>query len=186
MTRTNRELYELVRSFRSKFGDRFPPLEIYLSSLWRLVSQAQPAPLSWEQLAIWLEQAFTEAPPPFDPAWLQRHPNFKEGLTSYEDWEDRILFQIADLRRMVEAGLLEDEQRYFGLNSPSRSRWYNFEPLTYLECGVRGTVGGYKEDEVIVLIPPPPGESADSAIEALEPLTWEMFIAILESGQWYE
>ena len=26
---------------------------------------------------------------------------------------------------------------------------YNFDPLAYLECGVRGSVGGYKEGEVL-------------------------------------
>jgi hypothetical protein len=41
---------------------------------------------------------------------------------------------------MAEAGTLENEYRYFGIDSPTGFRWYNFDPCSYLECGVRGSL----------------------------------------------
>ena len=87
---------------------------------------------------------------------------------------------------MAEAGLLEDKYRYFGIDSPSGSRWYNFDPLTYLECAIRGQYGGYEEAEVIVLIPPPAGESADDPVREITAFSWADFIGLLECGQLYE
>ena len=81
---------------------------------------------------------------------------------------------------------MADKYRYFGLNSPSGAYWYNFDPLTYLECGIRGTWGGYLDDEVIVLIPRPAAEAIEDRFYNLETFTWADFIAILECGQWYE
>jgi hypothetical protein len=33
------------------------------------------------------------------------------------------------------ARLLQDEFRYFGIDSPTGHRWYNFDPASYLHCG---------------------------------------------------
>jgi hypothetical protein len=65
-------------------------------------------------------------------------------------------------------------------------RWYNFDPCSYLECGVRGSLGGYTEDEVIVLIPPEDGASADSPVVPVNCLTWDQFADLLWCGAVYE
>jgi hypothetical protein len=184
---TNRNLYEFVRNLKDKHkGESLPSLEDYLCSLWSIVSRSQHSLPTFEKLVEWLEKAFTEEPPQFNPDWMERSLWYEGELTDYADWEHLILFQIADLRRMAEAGILENEYRYYGIDSPSGSRWYNFDPLTYLECGVRGMYGGYEEDEVIVLIPPPEGESADSPVCILNEFTWQDFSGILKYGQEYE
>ncbi len=162
-----------------------PSLEAYLRSLWSVVAQDRDEALTAEKFVEWVMTAWVMAPPPFNPEWLERHPKFSDEA-DFEAWEYCILYQIADLRKMHEAGLLNDEYRYFGIDSPSGSRWYNFDPLTYLECGVRGELGGYLEDEVIVLIEPVEGESADSPVFEVADFTWEMFIGILGCGQMYE
>ena len=183
---TNREIYLLVRSFEEKYKGQLPSLEEYLRSLWLLVSQSNIKSPTIDQFAIWLEQAFTIAPSPFDSDWLKIRVDYGKDIPAYEDWEKLILFQIADLRRMADAGQLKDEYRYFGIDSPSGSRWYNFDPLTYLECGIRGSIGGYEEDEVIVLIPPEEGDSANSPVYEIKEFSWKAFIDILECGQGYE
>ena len=186
MALTNRDIYLLATSFETKYGDNLPSLEEYLRSLWQIVLQAQVSSPSLEQVAEWLEAAFTTEPPAFDPEWMKRARNHPSSLQTRDDWENLILFQIADLRRMADAGQLENEHRYYGIDSPSGARWYNFDPLTYLECGVRGALGGYEENEVIVLASLPEGQSADSPVHEIDDLGWDGFSAILECGRVYE
>jgi hypothetical protein len=187
MSLTNRDIYVRVSSFEDKYGgSSLPSLEAYLRSLWLVVSKQRPDTPTAQQVADWLEQAFNTMPPAFDPRWLQLIPKYDFENAGYDDWEGVIQFQIADLRRMAESGILEDKYRYFGVDSPSGSRWYNFDPLIYLECGIRGTLGGYQETEVIVLIAPSDGQSADSPVYEINELNWEEFIGILECGRVYE
>lgn len=184
---TNRELYQFVRQLRNKFEpQKSLSLEQYLSSLWAIVSVHQDTQLTIEKLVEWLDTAFRQTPPPFNSDWLDGQVNYPQDQATYEDWQNLILFQIADLHRMAEAGLLADPYRYYGLDSPSGVRWYNFDSFTYLECGIRGAFGGYVAEEVIVLISPPEGESADSPVYQIEQFTWTDFIEILECGQCYE
>jgi hypothetical protein len=184
---TNREVYERILKLKETLqGKSLPSLEEYLRSLWFLASQSSNAELTIEQICSWLELSFDEKPAPFRPEWMNLKLDFQKMLSDYDKWENLILFQIADLRRMARAGLLDNKYRYFGLDSPSGTRWYNFDPLTYLECGVRGTLGGYKEDEVIVLIAPSEGETADDPTHEIKIFTWKDFTNILKCGQWYE
>jgi hypothetical protein len=183
---TNRDIYRAVRNF-SEAVERsaIPSLEKYLSSLWSLVSQERDVALTPEKIIEWLGRAFVTAAPDFNPDWLRR-ASYSEEACDFDNWENVIIYQIGDLRCMDEAGMLADEYRYFGIDSPRGSRWYNFDPLSYLECGVRGALGGYAEDEVLILIPPPEGESADSPIYEVEEFSWDTFTWILKCGQSYE
>jgi hypothetical protein len=69
---------------------------------------------------------------------------------------------------MAEAGMLENEYRYFGIESPTGFWWYNFDPRSYLEAAVWRRRGDYAEHEVIALIPPKDGASADSPVASGE------------------
>jgi hypothetical protein len=91
--------------------------------------------------------------------------------------------------------------RYFGINSPRGSRWYNFDPCTFLECAMAGSFGGWEEGddtgrgyvpgEVAVLGPDgritgcDPRE-LDDPIVPLGEISWEAFRDFLGQGQWYE
>lgn len=177
----NRELYLLVTGLQTERS-----LEDYLRALWQIASRMADATPSADDVAEMLRRAAIEEPPAFDPRWLAEHtvcPEPQKG--SFEDWEKTILYQIVDLRRMAEVGTLEDPERYFGVVSPSGARWYNFDPVTYLECAVRGTVGGYEADEVIVLIPDESGDD-DSPVFDLDDFGWEQFTDMLWCGQFYE
>ena len=179
---TNRELYLFVTSFEAK--SNIPTLENYLKSLWAIASPFSFTEPTTKNLTNWLEIAFTFPIPIFNPDWQQT--KFYFSRKGFESWENRIISQIVDLREMDESGQLKNDMRYFGIDSPRGSRWYNFDVLTYLECAVRGNYGGYEEDEVIVLQPPPEDESADSEIFEIEEFSWEDFNGLLSCGQFYE
>ena len=52
--------------------------------------------------------------------------------------------QIADLHEMAKTGVLADDQRYFGIPGSRGTYWYNFDALTFLECGAAGYFGGWE------------------------------------------
>ncbi|MBX7171420.1 MAG: hypothetical protein K1X72_10735 [Pyrinomonadaceae bacterium] len=179
---TNRELYLFVTNLKSK--PNIPSLENYLKSLWAIASPFSFAEPTIEDLVSWLEAALNYSPPEFDSEWLKTKLDFSKN--SFESWENRIISQIVDLRVMNESGHLKNEMRYFGIDSPRGYRWYNFDVLTYLECAVRGMYDGYEEGEVIVLIQPPEGESADSELFEISQFSWDDFAEFLRCGQSYE
>jgi hypothetical protein len=57
-----------------------------------------------------------------------------EHLAAFSVLQQMICYQIADLYRMAQAGLLENEWRFDGIDSSTGHRWFNFEPASYLEC----------------------------------------------------
>jgi hypothetical protein len=184
---TNREFYLFVRNLKETY-ENAPnrSLEAYLSALWKLVTADPPETPTLEQFVHWLEAAFHAEAPPFDPRWLDIEIDYGQNFITYDDCINLLLFQIADLHRMKEAGVFENEYRYFGVQSPTGESWYNFDPLTYLECGIRGNYRGYKAEEVIITIPPPEGQSADSEIYEIDSFSWQNIADTLVLGQLYE
>lgn len=185
---TNRDVYTFVRALNPKDGERpLPTLEVYLRSLLGIVLEHGEHPPSPNTLLEWLKQALEREPPAYDPAWeAQELYLIKEGEETFKDVCTVLIFQIVDLKQMRDVGVYEDDHRSFGLNAPSGRRWYNFSVLGFLECGVRGTMGGYEESEVIVLIEPPAGESADSEIFEITEAGWSLLCELLWMGQEYE
>jgi hypothetical protein len=39
---------------------------------------------------------------------------------------------------------IDDPQRYFGISASSGETWYNFDPLTFIECGAAGYFDGWR------------------------------------------
>jgi len=184
---TNRDLYLRVRNLESLLeGKDARSLEEYLRALWSLAKDHGQPEIMLPLFLNWIENAFATPAPEFDSSWNKVFPDFEKDWDSYEDWHSMILFQIADLRRIKNAGQLSDKFRYFGLQSPSGESWYNFDPFTYLECAIRGVFGGYEEGEVIVLIPPQEGESGNSPVFEIKALSWGTFAKLLYFGQIYE
>lgn len=128
------------------------PLEEYLRALWGILQHAQKDSIPFSQLAEALQRAFVADPLPFDEDWLQytAPPNFitmppstalaDENNTSFSVFQQMICYQIADLHRMAQAGMLENKFRYLGVRSPTGHSWYNFDPSSYLHCAVQGLV----------------------------------------------
>ncbi len=128
-------------------------LRHYLRSLLALLLQAKNEPVTFQLLHDLIVDAFKSDPVDFDPSWLEvtnpEHELFDdddEYLTDLSKEEQfdiavrMIQFLIADYHRMKEAGLLDQKPSilYFGIDSPTGWRWYNFHPLNFVEQGLRG------------------------------------------------
>lgn len=133
-------------------------LEEYLRSLWTTVSRRRENPPSYPLFATLIREAFEIVPEPFDPAWLAYEKalswDYKDGtyvINAYKDGQwivvasnvddfailtNTLLCQIADLNRMDKQ--LSEPYRYFGIDSPTGNRWYNFNVFTYWESATRG------------------------------------------------
>ncbi|WP_428070349.1 hypothetical protein [Chryseobacterium gambrini] len=42
---------------------------------------------------------------------------------------------------------LEDEWKYYGIDSETGNRWYNFDPSSILDCGMRCFMDGNKNGD---------------------------------------
>lgn len=167
-------MYDQICALSSESAEDTLTLEQYLSSLWKVVSAERDKPLSNERFVAWLAAAFVQEPLPFEPEWLnvvQGDIYLRETYddANFADWENLILFQIADLKRMAEAGILDNEYKHFGIDSPSGERWYNFDLAGYLECAAAAMYGRNGD---------PAGED--------EPVIWGDFIQFLICGQIFE
>jgi hypothetical protein len=191
---TNRDLYRFIADLLKRRSGSGITLASYLWNLRQLGhAQCSRLALPLTEFARLLEAAFEAAGSGDTPA-----PATAEG---YADWETRIDAQIRDLHEMHQAGTLASEYRYFGVNAPSGARWYNFDPLTYIECAAAGTFGGWQEgdDTGRAHVPGPVAVlDASGAITTMDPrdiddpvvevpeITWRQFVEFLEAGQWYE
>jgi hypothetical protein len=102
---------------------------------------------------------------------------------------------------MAEQGILNNELRYFGTDSPRGQRWYNFDPCTFLECAIAGSFGGWQSGDETgrEYVPGPvavlgddgqvstsdPRDVPDSIV-SLRDVSWDDFRSFLGCGQWYE
>lgn len=198
---TNRALYLAIADIQGRWKDTGRrTLESYLMALWMLARPLRDHPeLSIDEFIHLLTEALTAPAPPFHQAWRTLDDGSHEG-TDYAGWEQLIIRQIRDLRDMEEAGTLNHPERWFGMDAPRGSRWYNYEVPDYLEGGVAGTYGGWEpEDGRRMMVPGPVAVlGEDGKITAVDPseierpvyrvpgVTWERFIDFLQCGQWYE
>lgn len=200
MLSTNRDLYVAISALIKERKDDRRTLEEYLRALLRLAEEhsGQPA-LDPAALLDLVTAAFTAEPAPFDPSWLGLTP--EESASGYQAFRGVLIAQIVDLVEMGEDGTLANEHRYFGVDAPRGARWYNFDPRTYLECAMAGTIGGWEPDDDTgrELVP---GEVAvldeDGELVAVDPeelqepprplpeLSWELLTRFLHAGQAYE
>src|SRR5579872_628592 len=116
-------------------------LEEYLSALWGCIQQVQAENITFLLLARLLEDAFIVDSLPFDENWLQYDtpPNLHKVSKekAFSVLRQMICYQIADLHRMDQADLLNNQFRYYGIDSPTGQRWFNFDPASFLECAVQ-------------------------------------------------
>jgi hypothetical protein len=197
---TNRDLYAFVAELCKERQDGVRALERYLCAVWTLGRESRDArSFSLDDFAMLLRDALDAEPQEPDLERLEANDD-AEPSSGYEAWERAVFRQIRDLREMAEADILDDEQRYFGLTSPRGGRWYNFDPLTFLECGVQGTFGGWQASsdtrrvpvsgKVMVLTADgfqavDPGDVPDPE-HAIPRVTWDAFRQFLLAGQMYE
>jgi hypothetical protein len=120
---TNRDLYlaiaELIR--QQQLSAR--SLEDYLRALWEAARKyRERSPLAVDEFFALICGAFTLPVPPFDAAWRSRYTEDFADIPGFGGWEARVLRQVVDLHEMAEQGMLDDEMRYLGMDSPRGRR----------------------------------------------------------------
>jgi hypothetical protein len=150
---TNRDLYLFVAGLTERKADSERTLEGYLRCFLRLAGEERGAAgLDGAAFAALLERSFDDPvpadaePAPSGGADPSGGAGPSGGAPGFGELARVLERQIRDLREMDQAGTLRDEMRYFGKDAPSGSRWYNFDPCTFIECATAGTFRGWRED----------------------------------------
>jgi hypothetical protein len=119
----------------------------------------------------------------------------------FAGWTSTLICQVIDLREMEAAGQLSNDLRYFGLDAPRGGRWYNFDPLAYIECGLAGALGGWEPDDPTgrQFVPGPVAvlgtdgklttanpADIERVVQAMATLEWDQLKDFLWCGQQYE
>ncbi|MCP4131744.1 MAG: hypothetical protein GY754_12265 [bacterium] len=199
-TITNTDIYSTLSKLLKLHQDSERTLSDYLSSLWYGCGKFQHSTgLKPGEFLQQLSLAFTGQVPEFSDDFLNKYRH-KEPA-GFHLWEARILFQINDLREMKKAGVFENDQKYFGVDAPSGARWYNFDPITYLECAAAGSIGGwtpepdsgrmqvpgkvavFNEEGEMELVE---AEELEEPVVEIDEISWDDFTDFLEMGQMYE
>jgi hypothetical protein len=180
--RTNRDLYLAVSQLIAQHRENARPLEEYLRALWGVaLCHRERTSLTPDEFFGVLAEAFSAEPFPFEAElWLENHGDVYalglEDTPGYQGWKYRIARQIIDLLEMAISGQLANEHRYFGLDSPRGSQWYNFDPCAFLECATAGSFGGRDWED----------DDTGDGVAALAAISWEEFREFLRAGQEYE
>ena len=198
---TNRDFYLAIIALIQEHEASSRSLEEYLRALLGLAQKYQTrASLSVKEFFQLLADAFTDEAVDFDPKWQEQYQLPEWEGNDFPLWRTALITQIVDLREMAEAGTLANEYRYYGVDAPRGTRWYNFDPHTYLECAAVGTFGGWQEHdetgrayvpgEVLVmengrLQNKDPREVANPTF-VIETVDWDTFQWFLRAGQAYE
>ncbi|WP_432824532.1 hypothetical protein [Dactylosporangium sp. CA-092794] len=201
--RTNRDLYNRLVGDGERMRAAGRGLEEFLRAWWRVGRElAGRERLDLDDIAAMVAAAAAiEAPPP-DPAWrtadLRPAEADADEPETFRDWEAVVLSQIADLADFAERAPVDD-QAVFGVDAPradgcrraTGGRWYNFDPMSYLECGMAGTLGGWSEEDGIRV--PVPAPVVDLVRLAPEPGGWPVDVVewgdladLARCGQDYE
>ncbi len=178
------EFYKHITKFSDKFENR--DLEEYLLALFKLIENRRTEELTYNLILEILSEAFTSEPADFNNNWLDcnsapdenrmskkfTNPEIIEqidksntsDLSAYDFTIEVLKFQIAELHKM-RGKQLDNEYRFFGIQSETGNSWYNFDPFVNLECGARCM------------------EDNDANFTSLD---WSFIGELLENGRIYE
>lgn len=200
---SNRDLYLAIEKLAEKYKSCDRSLEEYLRVLLQEADRfAHYEALSLSDFYALICVSFTASIPKFNENWRNTYnllPNAAAGFS--HRWQATLIRQIVDLREMAENGTLADQYRYFGIDSPRHSRWYNFEPRSYLECAMAGSFGGWEPADAASrqLVPGRVTVLTETgSIQAVDPqdlprpqfalptVAWTEFEDFIECGRYYE
>ena len=197
--RTVRDLYRRLLQLSHDMTSAHRSLSAFLRALWWVSRPLRGRDvLDLDSVAALLMAAATAAPPKVDPAWRTGDlANDSDGRDGYQRWERVILSQIVDLEDF--AARPPGEYAYFGVDAPRAPgigrratpvRWYNFDPESYLECAMAGTLGGWHEQDGVRAPVPGAVESREVGPEltsaTIQGLTWADLADFAVCGQIYE
>ena len=169
-------------------------LEDYLLSFWATIEKYKNNSPSYSLFATLISEAFETQPSKFNNQWLTYEhellwkyqddsyivEEYKDGkwtvtaedVNDFEILQHTLFFQIADLHRMTPEQL-KDPNGYFGINSPTGNRWYNFDVFTYWECATAGMEAHLRSPKSLLA-------------KQFDKCTWAVLAALLKLGQIYE
>jgi hypothetical protein len=175
-------------------GNYKKSLEDYLLSLWVVVEKYKDRQPSYPLFTIIISEAFDTQPCKFDKKWLAYEKDifwdyenesyiikeYKNGkwivarkdVNSYEILKRTLLYQIVDFRKLPPEKL-KDPQRFFGIDSGKGDTWYNFTPIDYWACAIRGMEDHLKSPVSLYA-------------SKFTKCTWAAFAGLLSLGQSYE
>lgn len=198
---TNRDLYLAVTELTKTKANSQPSLEGYLLSLHHLGMRFEAHDsIGFDNFFSLLRDSFSFQPPQFSADWSHEYVG-DTNIPGFPGWLKTISSQIIDLHEMSASGELRNELRYFGIQSPRGAHWVNFDPCSYLECAIAGSIGGWEpEDESGRSYVPGPvtvfdehnklvtmnPEDVPRPTYPLPAISWELFRDILRCGQYYE
>lgn len=180
----NEEFHTHITKLSDSFENR--DLEEYLLALLKIVEINRSKNLTYELVIEMIQNAFESEPLQFKNEWLKydtapdenriskkfTHPEISQSidksntsnLDPYDFTVEVLKFQIAELHRM-KGKQLDNEYRFFGIQSETGNSWYNFDPIMNLECGAR---------------------CMDDNETDFDNLDWSFIGEILENGRIYE
>ena len=164
---THRDLPSLIEDLVRRRRDCKITLQSFLENLRRVGGRLRDQhAVSLAAFSEMLEVAFEPCP--------SREAADAAATEGYVTWEKRISEQICDLEEMEQAGILDNEYRYFGASAPRGDDWYNFDPCTFLECAASWAADSSQDAEI---------SSVDGGVRLI---SWDLFVDLLNAGQCYE
>jgi hypothetical protein len=189
---THRDLYVMAVKRVSGHPARDRPLEEYLRAMLGKVGALRDRPeLRAREFLDVVVGALSAPAIAFDPAWDALPPCTDLVGATAPAVESTLARQVAELRRMAEAGLLSTEGREFGLDAPHGGRWSNFAPAAFVECGLRGAFAGVALEESSRSLVGTPRRAEESGIMIARAVpmswvTWDEVMSFLVCGQCHE
>jgi len=181
---TAQTFYNHISELSDSFENR--DMEEYLLALYKTIEENKEKELTYPLVIEIIKKAFLAETYSFQSDWLDYNSPPDENrmskkftnseivnsidksnssnLSPYNFTMEVLKFQIAELHKM-RGKQLENEMRYFGIQSESNNYWFNFDPLGNLECGARCM------------------EDNETSFDKLD---WSFIGELLENGRIYE
>ncbi|MDI9638059.1 hypothetical protein QQ054_27935 [Oscillatoria amoena NRMC-F 0135] len=129
------DLRELILQLIQAHKNCQTPLSVYLRSLLSVTQSYRAIAIpSYLQIAGFFKAGFSEPAVDYQPEWVDLI--YQTPVESpFEEVERILKVQIVDLVQLEASGSILLPESYFGLQSLSGRRWYNFDIGSYLERG---------------------------------------------------
>jgi hypothetical protein len=185
---TYHDLYLAIEELSEQHKSSSKSLEQYLLALlFNSKKFAEYETLSIKDFHNLLTDSFTTDFAGFNETWRDRYNQLTDNSSDFIGWQSTLIRQIVDLHEMAENGSLANELRYFGIESPRNSRWYNFDPFGYLSCAIAGSVDGWEPyDESDEIDQEVTHQNIQQSEVEIFVVTWEQFKDFIYCGQVYE
>ena len=150
---TVEELLVKVNGMVAAFDSCNKTLEEYWRSMYPLALKKIDHKPTLQLFLELLDESIKGVPMEMDPKWLDvtnppesnmfteevknGRKNIESGYPDHVFFLKVLEFQISDLHKMKD-DQLKNGTRYFGVTSGTGNKWFNFTPISVLECGLAG------------------------------------------------